>query len=187
MSQSQPIKPEHVLESRTLYKGRILNLRLDKIVMDGDYHTEREIVEHGQVVAIVPLDNQGNVILVRQYRLAIGEISLEIPAGGMDKGETPPEAAIRELREETGLRAGQLESLGGFYVSPGYCTEYIHLYVARQLSEDPLTPDEDEVIHVESYPLTEAPDLIATQKITDAKSIIGLLRAHSPSNSDRTR
>jgi ADP-ribose pyrophosphatase len=129
------------------------------------------------VVAIVPLDGEGNVLLVRQYRLPAGEALLEVPAGGVDDGESVEEAAQRELREETGFRAGRLERLTGFFVSPGYCTEFIHMFIATDLVDDPTDGDEDEEISIERVSLREALRLVGSGEIKDGKSIVGLLFA----------
>ena len=168
---------ERVTASKRVYEGRIMNVRLDTVEMADGRVAEREVVEHAAVVAIVPVDADGSVILVRQYRLPAQDVLLEVPAGGVDKGEFVDEAAQRELREETGYRAAILERLGGFYVSPGYVTEFIHVFLAMDLTEDALDGDVDEEIEVAQMPLTEAVRLIETGEIKDGKSIIGLLLA----------
>ncbi len=157
----------------------MLNLRLDTVEFADGRRFQREVVEHGEVVGVVPLDEAGRVLLVRQYRLPAQQVTLEIPAGGVDAGEMPEEAAQRELREETGHRAGRLRRLGGFYVSPGYCSEYIHVFLATELSSSPdgSGPDADEEIVVERMPLGQALALVESEQIRDAKSIIGLLLA----------
>ncbi len=137
----------------------------------------REIVEHGAVVALVPLDREGRVVLVRQFRLAARDVLLELPAGGVESGESIEEAAQRELREETGYQAGNFLRLGGFFVSPGYTTEFIHVFLARDLTEAALDSDPDEDIVVERMGLGEALSLIDSGRIQDAKSIAGLLLA----------
>jgi ADP-ribose pyrophosphatase len=166
---------ERVIASHRVYEGHIINVRLDRVELADGRTSQREIVEHAPVVAIVPLDEDGNVVLVRQYRLAAEEALLEIPAGGVDDGEDLEAAAQRELQEETGLRAGRLKRLGGFYVSPGYVTEFIHVYLASDLAEAPLDGDEDEQIEVVRLPVSEALREIETGGIRDAKSIVGLL------------
>ena len=113
----------------------------------------REVVEHAEVVAIVPIDSDGNVLLVRQYRLPAAEALLEIPAGGVDDGESVEDAAQRELQEETGYRAERLDRIGGFFVSPGYCTEFIHVFLATDLSRGSGRGDEDEDISLERMPV----------------------------------
>ena len=174
--QHQPAS-ERVTASRRIYDGRIVNLREDSVELADAKPALREVVEHSDVVAIVPIDLDGNVLLVRQYRLPAGDVLLEVPAGGVDEGERPEDAAQRELREETGYRAERLERISGFFVSPGYCTEFIHVFLATGLTESALDADPDEDIVVERLPLSEAIALIDAGEIKDAKSIIGLLLA----------
>ncbi len=166
---------ERVTASRRIHEGRIVNLREDTVELLDGRSALREVVEHAQVVAIVPLDDNGDVLLVRQYRLPAEDALLEIPAGGVDEGESIEEAAQRELREETGYRAERFQRLTGFFVSPGYCTEFIHVFLATGLSESPIAGDDDENITVERMPLARAVKLIETEEIRDGKSIIGLL------------
>jgi ADP-ribose pyrophosphatase len=137
--------------------------------------TTREIVEHGPVVAMVPLHEDGTVTLVRQYRHATGSVLLEIPAGGIDAGETPEEAVRRELAEETGLHAGKVEPLYSFYPTAGFCTEFMHLYLVTELTEGPQRPADDEAIEVVRLPLEDALARVDSGEIRDAKSLIGLL------------
>lgn len=177
-SQRQQFPPaERLIESRHLYQGRVVNLRLDTVETPDGHRYRREVVEHGEVVAIVALDADGNVLLVRQYRGPVGEVTLEIPAGGIDPGESAEEAVQRELQEETGQRAGTVQRLCGFYASPGYCSEFIHLYLAKELSASRLRADLDEAIQVVRLPLPAALRLIDSGEIHDGKSIIGLLLA----------
>ena len=172
------LQPDRVIESRVVYSGRKATLRLDTIDLGEGRTSVREIVEHPGVTAIVPIDADGNVVLVRQYRLATGNVLLEIPAGVIDPGEDPDECAQRELREETGLRAGRLTRLGlEFFVSPGISTEWIRLYLAEDLSEDRLEADEDEEIVVQRVPLAEAVRMVERGELRDAKSITGVLLA----------
>lgn len=168
---------ERVTGSRRIHEGRIVKLREDTVQLADGRSALREIVEHAEVAAIVPVDGEGNVILVRQYRLPASDTLLEIPAGGVDDGESVEEAAQRELQEETGYRAGRLERLTGFFVSPGYCTEVIHVFLATELSESPIAGDDDENITLERMPLAKAVSLVGTDEIRDSKTIIGLLLA----------
>jgi len=166
-----------VIASRRIHEGRIVRLREDTVELGDGRTALREVVEHDDVVGIVPLDSEGNVILVRQFRLPAQEILLEIPAGGVDAGESAEEAAQRELQEETGYRAAQLDRLAGFFVSPGYCTEFIHVFLATGLSESVIAADDDENIALERMPLAQAVQLIQSGQIKDGKSIVGLLLA----------
>lgn len=130
-------------------------------------------------MAIVPVDSEGNVLLVRQYRKAAERNLLEIPAGGIEEGEEPLRSARRELEEETGFSAQNWERLTGFYTSPGFCTEYMHVFLATNLSAAAGKPDDDENIEVVRLPLSKAPELISSGEICDAKSIAGLLLAYA--------
>jgi ADP-ribose pyrophosphatase len=176
-AREKPPPAERVVASRRIHEGRIVRLREDTVELADGRRALREVVEHDEVVGIVPLDRQGEVVLVRQYRLPAEEALLEIPAGGVDAGESAEEAAQRELQEETGYRAGRLERIAGFFVSPGYCTEFIHVFLATHLSESVLAGDEDENIALERMPLVSAVELIEKGGIKDAKSIVGLLQA----------
>ncbi|MCG3775631.1 MAG: ADP-ribose pyrophosphatase [Nitrospira sp.] len=174
MSQQDPLT-EVTLESRRIFDGKVVNLRIDKVRLPNGKTSEREIVEHRQAVVIIPMDGEGRVLLVRQYRKAIEASMLELPAGGMEEGETPEQSADRELREETGYAPGKLERLTGFYVAPGYAEEYLHLFLATDLHESPLKPDEDEFAELVPMSLEGAVDMVFDRSINDAKSIIGLL------------
>jgi len=169
--------PERVLETRRVYEGRVVNLRVDTVALPDGRSARREVAEHAPVVVIVPLDAQGNVLLVRQYRLPVKQLLLELPAGCIDPGESVEGAAQRELQEETGQRAGRLERLAAFYASPGYCDELMHLYLATELEPSPLAPDSDESIEVVRIPLADALALVERGEICDAKTIIGLWAA----------
>ena len=177
MPSESPLGPERVLESRRVYEGRVVNLRLDTVALPDGRSAVREVAEHAPVVVIVPLDGDGNVLLVRQYRLPVQQSLLELPAGGIDAGESVEEAVQRELREETGQRAGRLERLAAFYASPGYCDELMHLFLATELEPSPLAADSDENIEVVLIPLTDALALVDRGQICDAKTIIGLWAA----------
>ena len=166
---------ERTLHTELVYKGRVVNLRVDTVELPSGRKTKREIVEHGECVAIVAIDAQDNVILVRQFRKPVERSLLEVPAGGVDPGEEPSDCACRELKEETGYLAQDLEYLGGFYTSPGFCTEYMHLFLATGLEPGERAPEEDENIEVIPIPLSQIPELITSGEICDAKSIAGLL------------
>ncbi len=152
----------------------MVNLRVDTVELAGGGQTTREVVEHGEVVAVVPLLEEGDVLLVQQYRLPAGQTLLEVPAGGLDEGEKPEEAAQRELGEECGQQAGRLERLGGFYLSPGFCSEFVHVFLATELRPVRARPEPDEEIAVVRVRLSEALRLVRQGEIRDGKSIIGL-------------
>jgi ADP-ribose pyrophosphatase len=176
-SKQTPPAAERVVASRRIHEGRIVRLREDTVELGDGRSALREVVEHDEVAAVVPVDSEGDVILVRQYRLPAQEALLEIPAGGVDGDESVEEAAQRELQEETGFRAERLERLAGFFVSPGYCTEFIHVFLATELSESVIAGDEDEDIVLEKMPLASAVELVEMGEIKDGKSIVGLLLA----------
>ena len=166
---------EKTVSSTSIYRGRIINVRDDEVVLPDGRVTRREIVEHKDVVAVVALDDEDNVLLVKQYRKPVEKALLEIPAGGIDDGESPDECAVREMQEETGYRPGILQKIGGLYASPGYCSEYLHLYLATDLVPGKLTADDDEQIELIRVPLEQIPELISSGQICDAKSVATLL------------
>jgi ADP-ribose pyrophosphatase len=166
---------EETLSSRKVFEGRALKLRVDTVKLPNGRETTREIVEHENCVAIVALDAADNILLVRQFRKPVEKDLLEIPAGGIDPGETPEDAVRREMREETGFLPQKVAKLGGFYSSPGFCTEYLHLYLAGDLVSSPLHAEDSESISLIRVPLNQIPGLIASGAICDAKSIAGLL------------
>jgi len=144
-------------------------------VLPNGRETTREVAGYPNSVGIVALDGDENVILVRQYRHAVGKTLLEIPAGGIEDGEDPRRSALRELEEETGYTAASMEQIGGAYAAPGYSTEFFYLYLATEISPGPSRNDEDEAIEVVPVPLKDIPQLIRSGELCDGKSIIGLL------------
>ncbi|GAI62454.1 unnamed protein product, partial [marine sediment metagenome] len=137
---------EKTLSSQLIYDGRVVKLRVDTVRMPSGRETRREIVEHRDCVAIVAVDADDNVLLVKQFRKSVEKELLEIPAGGIDPGEDPVTTVRREMQEETGYLPGKVEKLGGFYSSPGFCTEYLHLYLATDLTPSPLYAEDTESI-----------------------------------------
>ena len=173
------VGPAHAVEptvsSRLIYDGRVVKLRVDTVRLPSGQTAQREIVEHRGAVAMVALDVDGNVLLVRQYRKPAERFLLEIPAGTLDPGEAPEACARRELVEETGHEPGRLVPLAGFYSSPGFCTEYLHVYLATDLRPARGHPDVDEEIQLVRLPVAECLRLVRAGDICDAKSIVGLL------------
>jgi len=162
-----------VTASRRAYEGW-LNVRMDSLHYASGRDGEITLVEHPGGVTLVALDDDGRVLLVRQYRHATGRWLLELPAGTLDPGETPEVCAEREMQEETGYRPKRIERLGGFYTAPGFLTEYLHVYLCTELVESRLQGDED-TIHVERLALPEVLRLIAAGEIEDAKTSAALL------------
>ncbi|MCX6004173.1 MAG: NUDIX hydrolase [Chloroflexi bacterium] len=167
---------EKLISSKTVFEGRAVRLRIDTIEKSSGVQTTREIVEHADCIAVVVLDDKDNVIMERQYRTATGKVLLEIPAGGMEEGESPEDAVRRELQEEIGYLPGKVTSLGGFYAAPGYCTEYLHLFLATDLVQSHLTAEDTDEIEIVRVPVSQIKSLIEQGEICDAKSVAGLLR-----------
>ena len=165
----------YLLSSEYMYQGNLLNLRLDRVSLPDGKEVVREIVEHPGAVAVVALDENQNVTMVKQFRDPAQRTMLEVPAGTLRRGELPEDCAKRELEEETGLVAGKLEPLAGFFVSPGYCTEYIYAFLATDLSAGQTNTDEDEFIDIISLPMKEALAMIGEGQIQDSKSISCLM------------
>ncbi len=172
---SEAVEP--TIATETAYSGDLVKVRLSTVGLPNGREITREIVDHPSSVCIVPVDSAGNVLLVRQFRKAVESFLLEAPAGKMESGEEPETTALRELQEEIGHAAGHLESLGSFYVAPGWCTQMMYAYLAKDLSPARLEADEDEFIQVVRVPLTKVPALIADGSIRDAKSVASLLLA----------
>lgn len=169
---------EQVIRSRRIYDGRIINVRVDTVRLEKGgraVETTREVVDHAPVVVMAPLDGQGNVLMVRQYRHAVGEELLELPAGGVELGEKPEEAVLRELQEETGYTADEVLPLGRFWMSPGFLREEMHAFLARKLRPSARAADEDEVIQVVRVSLASVPGMIKRGEIRDAKTIAAAL------------
>ena len=176
--------PEPTIESKDIYQGRIIKLRVDTVQLPSGRTTTRAIVEHEDAVCVVPIDENNNVLRVRQYRKAAQLNLLEVPAGGVEAGETPDETVLRELQEEVSVTSGSLRRLSGFWVSPGWATEFMHAYLATDLTPASLPADDDEYISVERVPLDSIPGLIESGEIQDSKSIASLLLALRVLNSD---
>jgi len=169
------LKPEKTLSTQQIYQGRAVNIRVDTVEKASGMTTTREVVEHSDCVAVVALDEQGNILLVRQFRHAVDRFLLEIPAGGIEPGEETLDSVRRELQEEIGYFPRKIDKLGGFYATPGYGTEYLHCFVATDLVHARLVAEDTDEIELVRVSSAEIPQLIASGEICDAKSIAALL------------
>lgn len=166
---------EKTIDSKLIYHGKIINFRVDKVILPNGNISTREIVEHPGAVAIVALNEKKEVLMVYQYRKATEKIMLEIPAGKLEKGEDISESAQRELMEETGYYAKNLKYITSFYTSPGFSNEYMHLFWGEDLIKEKLETDEDEFLKLCYIPIDEAIKKIKKGQIKDSKTITGLL------------
>jgi len=162
------------MHSKHIYTGIVVNLNVDTVTLPNGVTVDLEIVRHPGAAAVVPLKDDGTVILIRQFRHAAGGFIYEIPAGKLHTGEDPSVCAIRELEEEIGYRAESLELLFSIFTAPGFTDEVIHIYKATGLTIGRQQLDRDEVLEVIEMPLSEAIGMIETGAIRDAKSIVGL-------------
>jgi len=160
--------------SETIYNGKVFNIRIDRVKAPDGITRQIDVVEHGGAAAFLPLDHDGGIWFVRQYRHPAGMELLEIPAGTLEEGEDPLDCVVRECREEVGLTPARVTLLGSCYLAPGYSSEKIWIYLAEELTPDPLPGDDDEDITVEKIQLSSIPGLIAEGRLVDAKSITGL-------------
>jgi ADP-ribose pyrophosphatase len=162
---------------KTVYRGRAFNVRRDEVRFADQHTMHLDIIEHPGAVTILPVDEAGRILFVRQYRHATGKELLELPAGTLNAGESPENCALREIREETGFAAGKLVKLGEFFLAPGYSTEFMVVYLASELHRAPLPGDEDEFITLEPVPIEEAYRLALNGGLQDGKSLAALLLA----------
>lgn len=166
---------EELISTQEIFKGRIIKVQVDTVRLPDGNTAQREVVKHPGAVVVLPLTDKKEVVLVRQYRHATGEIMLELPAGKIDPGEEPLVCARRELEEETGYQAGEMKLLTSFYTSPGFCDELIYLFLARGLASGKACPDEGEFIDELTIPLDQAVRMVENGEIKDAKTGFGLL------------
>ncbi|MBE3519661.1 MAG: NUDIX hydrolase [Firmicutes bacterium] len=171
---------EKRISTQRIYEGKIMALRVDTVVTSSGRLTTREILERPRVVSVLPLDDQGNVILVRQFRYAVGRETLEIPAGVVAEGETPLAAARRELREETGFDAASFRELVSYRPAIGFSTEHMTIFLAKSLIYAPEKGDEEN-IRVERIPFGQLYDMVVRgdSPLDDAKSIVAILLARA--------
>lgn len=167
---------ERETESETIFEGKIIRLRVAKNELPDGRIATREIIDHPGGVGILPLDSNGNVYLVRQFRAPFGKVLLEIPAGKLEYGEDPLSCGIRELKEEVGAKAKTMTSLGLSYSTPGFCNEIIYLYLATDLSFGETAFDDGEFLSTEKIPLSALVDMVMKNEIDDAKTQLAILR-----------
>ena len=165
-------------QKETIYEGSILHVEKWQVTCPNGHSAPREIVVHKGAAAVVPVYEDGTTLLVRQHRVSVDRVTLEIPAGKLDHtDEDPLDCAVRELEEETGLRAERMTLLTSVLTTPGFCTEKIGIYLAQGLSQGSTHPDEDEFLDLVRMPLDEAVDRVMRGDIRDGKTICGLLMA----------
>ncbi len=174
MSGNKAVKSD-VVKSEEVFKGKIIDVYHDTISLPDGRTALREIIKRGSAAAIVPVDSDGNIILVKQYRHPVGDCVLEIPAGMIEDGEDPLVCAKRELEEETSFKTNDLKFLTKMYSAIGFCDEQIYIYLADNLSQGSFNLDEDEFIEVEKYSLEDAISMIFNGKIVDSKTMVGIL------------
>jgi len=167
--------PFEFIRSEILLQGRAFKIRRDTLKTPDGRETKLEIIEHGGSVVIVPIDDDGNVLFVRQYRHATGGDLLELPAGTREDNEPYEECAAREIREETGMEAGQLQRVGDFYLAPGYSSEFMAVFLATGLKLNPLKADDDEFLQVEKFPIKDVTAMFERSEVPDAKSLAAWL------------
>lgn len=167
---------EKTIHTEVLFEGKVISLRVEDVKLPDGQTAKRELVKHPGAVAILPITDDGQLILVKQYRKALERTLVEIPAGKIEQGEAPEVTAVRELEEETGFAAKELTFIQSFATSPGFADEIIHFYVARQLTkvENPLAGDEDEFIDVIIVTMKEAENMILNGDIFDAKTVVAI-------------
>lgn len=158
------------------YKGKYIHVRKDIIHLDGEPPQVWDIIVPRGAVAIVAIDDKGSLLLVEQWRRAVGKIMLELPAGMLEEGEPIEASAQRELQEETGFFANDLKPFGGCYATPGISTEYFHLFLGKNLEKKPLSAEDTDVIDLRIVAVPEALTMIETGVICDAKTIVGILK-----------
>jgi ADP-ribose pyrophosphatase len=172
---NEKVVPFKKVASEIGYQGRAFTMRRDRLELPDGRTVVYDIIDHPGAVTIIPLNEQGDVLFIRQYRPATGEVLLELPAGTLEKGEEPLHCAQREIREETGYAATQMTPLGGLWLAPGYSSEYLHYFLAEGLYPSHADGDDDEFISVENIPYEHAIRMALNGEIRDGKSLAGLL------------
>lgn len=184
MSDRDKSYEEKTIKSETLYKGKIVDLRIETVELPDKKYAKREIVDHGKGACIIPITDEGKIILIRQYRKAVNEFILEVPAGLVEPGESPEKTADRELQEEIGYKANKLEFLFAGYPSPGFTNEETSFFLARDLVKSELPLDEGEYVERMEFTLDELYSMVKTCVISDMKTIIAILYLESIKNNE---
>jgi ADP-ribose pyrophosphatase len=166
-----------VINRETVYRGRAFDVQRLQVKMPDERTTSYDLVKHVGAVTLVPLDEEGNILFVRQFRVAVNSEMLELPAGTLDPDEEPDVCAAREIREETGMAARRLQKLGEYFLAPGYSSEHMHVYLASDLYHAPLEADEDEFLQVQKIPVARVFEMAEGGEINDAKTLASLLLA----------
>ena len=170
---------ETFLRREEIYRGRIIDFHVDTVRLPNGKESTREVADHPGGVAIVAIDEDDNVLTVKQYRYVFSRVLEEIPAGKLEHGEDPGEAALRELKEETGAVPQRMTNLGALLVSPGCYSEVLHLYLAEGLSFGEQHPDEDEFLELFRTPFDEMLARVMRGELEDAKTVCGILKVHA--------
>jgi len=168
---------EKTVSSKDIFCGRIIKVKLDMVKLPDGTLAERELVEHNGGVAVLAFDEDGKILMVEQYRKPYDELTIEIPAGKLEPGENPEECGMRELHEETGYIADEMELLFIMYPTPGYCSEKLYIYRAKGLTKAEQMLDDDEYLNVQRYSIDDAYEMVCEQKIRDAKTVCAVLKA----------
>lgn len=166
-----------ILGRKTVYKGKAFAIESVTMQFPNSKQADFDLVKHVGAVTIVPMDSKGNLHFVRQYRVGAERLLLEFPAGTLGKNEDPFDCAKREIREEIGMRAEKWTKLGDFYMAPGYSSEWMTIYLAEELTLDPLPGDEDEFLEVEKYPIKDVLEMVKTNQIHDGKTLAAMALA----------
>lgn len=169
---------EEMISSKRIFKGNVITVRVDEVLLPNKKKSTREIVEHSGAVCIVPITDDGFVYMVKQYRYAFNSIVLEIPAGKLDNGEKPDQAARRELEEEVGVTCNELIYIGEYHPSVAILTEVIHMYIAKDIKSSKQNLDDDEFLEVVKYPIEKIVNMIISGEIKDGKTIAAILKAY---------
>lgn len=165
------------IKTKTIYQGRAFDVLQEDVRMPEGHISKLDVISHQGAVTILPIDANGDIVLIRQYRHPTGGFILELPAGTLEDDEPPEICAQREIREEIGMSAGSLQIIGQFFLAPGYSTEYMHVFLAQDIQPNPLPGDKDEYITVERIPVKQVNSMVESGKIQDGKTLAAFFLA----------